>query len=142
MSGVTHRGSCNCGAVRFEIEGELGPFGFCHCRTCRKASGTAFTANASVKREQVRFLGGEDAIRRYESSPGVFRCFCGTCGSPIYKEQPDLPGTIRIRLGTLDTDVGAKPLAHAFWGEKADWYDLKGEMPVYETWAAELSSKK
>ncbi len=62
MSEVTHRGSCNCGAVRFEIEGKLGPFGFCHCRTCRKASGTAFTANASVKREQVRFLGGEDAI--------------------------------------------------------------------------------
>ncbi|MEQ8827149.1 MAG: GFA family protein, partial [Parvibaculum sp.] len=66
MNDVTHRGSCNCGAVRFEIEGELGPFGFCHCRTCRKASGTAFTANASVKRAQVRFLGGEDAIRRYE----------------------------------------------------------------------------
>ena len=142
MSEVTHRGSCNCGAVRFEIEGKLGPFGFCHCRTCRKASGTAFTANASVKREQVRFLGGEDAIRRYESSPGVFRCFCGTCGSPIYKDQPALPGTIRIRLGTLDTDVGAKPLAHAFWGEKADWYDLKGEMPVYETWAPVLTGKK
>ena len=142
MGEVTHRGSCTCGAVRFEIEGTLGPFGFCHCRTCRKASGTAFTANASVKRENVRFLNGEDTIRRYESSPGVFRCFCGTCGSPIYKESAEAPGTIRIRLGTLDTDVGAKPLAHAFWDEKADWYDLKGDMPVYETWAPELTSKK
>lgn len=141
MSEVRHRGSCNCGKVRFEIEGELGKFGFCHCTTCRKASGTAFTANASVKRERVRFLTGEEAISRYESSPGVFRCFCSSCGSPIYKEKAEMPDKIRIRLGILDTLVGAKPLVHAFWGEKADWYDLKGDMPVYEDWAPVLKDE-
>ena len=53
----------------------------------------------------------------------------------------DTPGVIRIRLGILDTDVGAKPQAHAFWGEKADWYDNPGDMPVYETWAPVLKGK-
>ena len=35
-------GSCLCGAFRFEVRGEPGPIGMCHCRNCRKASGTAF----------------------------------------------------------------------------------------------------
>ncbi|WP_421862121.1 GFA family protein [Parvibaculum sp.] len=141
MSETTHRGSCNCGAVRIEIEGPLGVFGFCHCTTCRKASGTAFTANSSVGRERVRFLDGEAAIARYESSPGTFRCFCSKCGSPVYKESAAKPGIIRIRLGILDTPVGAKPKAHAFWGERADWYDDPGSMPVYETWAPVLKDE-
>jgi hypothetical protein len=141
MTGTVHRGSCNCGAVRLEIEGPLGAFGFCHCNTCRKASGTAFTANASVKRAHVRFAGGEAAIARYESSPGTFRCFCSHCGSPVYKEKADKPGIIRIRLGILDTPVGAKPKAHAFWGERADWYDDPGIMPTYEEWAPVLKDE-
>lgn len=33
------RGSCLCGAVRFEIDGELTPPDACHCSMCRKASG-------------------------------------------------------------------------------------------------------
>ena len=140
-SGDVHRGSCLCGNIRFEIEGKLGPFGFCHCITCRKASGTAFTANSSVQRADVRFLSGEETIRRFSSSPGKYRCFCPNCGSPVYKEADDTPGVIRIRLGILDTDVGAKPLAHAFWGEKADWYDDPGGMPVHEAWAPVLKGK-
>jgi hypothetical protein len=141
MSEAIHRGSCLCGTIRFEIEAPLGPFGFCHCNTCRKASGTAFTANVSVPRDKLRFLSGEETIRRYESSPGKFRCFCPNCGSPIYKEMADQPGMIRIRLGILDTPVGDKPRAHAFWSERADWYDLKGDMPVFDGWAPVLKGK-
>ncbi|MFN3935679.1 MAG: GFA family protein [Parvibaculum sp.] len=141
MADVLYRGSCMCGSVRFEIEAPLGPFGFCHCNTCRKASGTAFTANSSVPRDKVRFLNGEGTIRRYESSPGTFRCFCSNCGSPVYKESPSKPGVIRIRLGLLDTPVGDKPRAHTFWSEKADWYELKGDMPAYDTWITEPKVK-
>jgi hypothetical protein len=130
-----------CGSIRFEIEAPLGPFGFCHCNTCRKASGTAFTANSSVPRDKVRFLNGEGTIRRYESSPGTFRCFCSNCGSPVYKESPSKPGVIRIRLGLLDTPVGDKPRSHTFWSEKADWYELKGDMPAYDTWITEPKAK-
>lgn len=141
MSEALHRGSCMCGTIRFEIEAPLGPFGFCHCNTCRKASGTAFTANVSVPRDKLRFLSGEETIRRYESSPGKFRCFCPNCGSPIYKEAAELPGMVRIRLGILDTPVGDKPRAHAFWSERADWYDIQGDMPVFDTWPAVLTEK-
>lgn len=34
-----HRGSCLCGAVRFEIRGELAPPDACHCSQCRRVPG-------------------------------------------------------------------------------------------------------
>ena len=37
-----HKGSCLCGAVRFEVEGELPPPDACHCAQCRKHSGHFF----------------------------------------------------------------------------------------------------
>jgi hypothetical protein len=39
-------GSCLCGAIRYEIDGKIGPVGHCHCVTCRKAQGGAFVTNA------------------------------------------------------------------------------------------------
>ena len=141
MSEAVHRGSYMYGSIRFEIEAPLGPFGFYHYTTYHKTSNTAFTTNASVPRDRVRFLNGEETIRRYESSPGTFRCFCPNCGSPIFKESTGKPGVIRIRLGSLDTPVGDKPRAHAFWSERADWYDLKGDMPVFDTWPDLLKGK-
>jgi hypothetical protein len=41
VTGIT--GSCLCGAVRYEATGPAGPMVHCHCRTCRKAHGTAFS---------------------------------------------------------------------------------------------------
>jgi len=37
-------GSCLCGGVRFAIAKAVGPFELCHCRRCRKSSGSAWAA--------------------------------------------------------------------------------------------------
>jgi hypothetical protein len=62
-------GSCLCGAIRFEIDGELGPITCCHCSQCRRATGTAFATNANVARGAHRFTAGAELITEYESSP-------------------------------------------------------------------------
>ena len=36
-------GGCQCGAVRYEVEGDSLRVGLCHCTDCRKTSGSAFT---------------------------------------------------------------------------------------------------
>jgi len=76
-----YTGSCLCGSIRYEADCELENFSYCHCRSCRKASGSAFAANASVPREKLRFTDGMETLREYESSPGKFRAFCGKCAS-------------------------------------------------------------
>jgi hypothetical protein len=98
-------GSCLCGAIAFEAD-SVGPINFCNCRNCRKASGTAFAANASVPRNAFRWIRGEALLSSYESSPGKVRRFCSRCGSPMSAERPNnLQAPVRVRLGSLDTPL-------------------------------------
>ncbi len=130
-----HNGSCLCGSVRYEIDGELGEFGYCHCRSCRKASGSAHAANAPVERGRFRLLSGGDTLREYESSPGKLRAFCAACGSPIYAYLTATPDVLRIRLGSLDTPLTAEPRAHTWVSDKAAWDRIADGLPQFPQWA-------
>jgi putative intracellular protease/amidase len=133
---ATHRGSCLCGAIAYEVTGDLGDFGYCHCQSCRKASGSAFGANAPVDRARLRFVRGADRIREYESSPGKLRGFCPTCGSPLYAYLRATRDVLRLRLGSLDTPFAKSPKAHTFVSDKADWEPIEGGVPQFATWAS------
>jgi hypothetical protein len=80
-------GSCLCGNVAYEVTAEPGPIVHCHCVTCRKAHGSAFTTVTNVPRDRFRWTRGEGLLRGYESSPGKTRYFCTQCGSQIVAER-------------------------------------------------------
>jgi ketosteroid isomerase-like protein len=115
-------GGCLCGTVRFEIDGTLGPITCCHCSRCRRASGSAFVAAASVDRECFRVTAGEDAVSEYQSSPSNRRAFCTKCGSQLWGRHDDYP-VVRVRAGGLDDDPGSRVVAHVMMGSKADWLE-------------------
>lgn len=126
-----HAGSCLCGAVRYEVRGELGPITVCHCRRCRKANGSAFNAVAPIARKDLHLASGQDSLAEFESSPGVHRVFCKGCGAQLYSRRDAAPDTLRLRLGTLDTPVEGKPSTHIFTAYKAEWYEIPGDAPRY-----------
>jgi hypothetical protein len=123
------RGKCLCDGVRFEITGKLGPLGYCHCTECRRANGTAFSANADVQRADLWFTSGDALLREFESSPGRFRAFCSRCGSPIYKRTAERPEVMRVRLGLLEDDPQLRARAHIWVSEKAPWYEITDSLP-------------
>ena len=131
-------GSCLCGAVRFTVSGKLGPVTHCYCETCRKAQGTAYTTVAPLRRKYFQLLSGADSIAEYESSPGKRRCFCRTCGSPLWSKREDTPDILRLRLGVLDGDPGRRPAAHIWVSEKAVWCEITDDLPRSPTNGAEL----
>jgi hypothetical protein len=116
-----HQGGCLCGAVRYEIAGDLAPIQICHCADCRRAQGSAFGANMPVALADFRLLQGDDHLCAYESSPGKDRVFCATCGGPIYSRFTGAPGVIRIRAGSLDAPTGATIGFHFHVSSKVDW---------------------
>lgn len=124
-----HAGGCLCGAVRYEIEGELAPIQMCHCGQCRKAQGVAFATNIPVAAERFRLIAGAQALREYESSPGKRRAFCGQCGSPILSRRPDDPSAIRLRAGSLDGPLDTRPAVHIYTGSKANWWHIDDDLP-------------
>lgn len=124
------RGSCLCGSVVYEVDAPAGPIVHCHCQTCRKTHGSAFSSVTNVPREHFRFVKGEELLRAFESSPGKFRKFCTQCGSHIVAERVNQP-TMLLRLGCLDTPIDDKPRAHIWRSDAASWYDPKLELPEY-----------
>jgi hypothetical protein len=124
-----------CGNVRYEIDGDLGDFGYCHCRSCRKASGSAHAANAPARRADFRLLSGADTLREFESSPGKFRAFCSACGCPLYAYLAQSADTLRVRLGGLDTPFAKQPRAHTWVSDKAAWEPIEGSLPQFPEWA-------
>jgi hypothetical protein len=74
-------GGCQCGAVRFRVEGELGRASVCHCRMCQKAFAAPFAVLVTVRQDQLVWTRGQRA--RFQSSNKAWRGFCGACGTPL-----------------------------------------------------------
>ena len=122
------RGSCLCGAVRFEVRA-LGRAVNCHCSMCRKAHGAAFASYARVEASDFSLLAGKDEIAEYRSSPEVTRTFCRRCGSTLQFISTRRPGSFSLALGTLDDDPGVRPSLHIFVDSKAPWFDIADGLP-------------
>lgn len=121
-----HKGSCLCGAVRFEVEGELPPPDACHCSQCRKHSGHFFVST-DVPKASVTVHGAEH-VTWYRSSPKVRRGFCSTCGASLFWDplERDMLG---IAMGAFDTPTGTRLGIHVHVADKGDYYDLTDGLP-------------
>ena len=126
-----YTGSCLCGGIRYEIQGEIGEVLYCHCKRCRKANGTAFATNAPIQKADFKIVQGEQLLKKYQSSETTQRCFCGECASPIISIKTDTPDTYRLRIGTLDTPLEHKPTKHIFTAYKAEWDTICDGLPQY-----------
>lgn len=122
-----HKGSCLCGAVRFEVAGDLPGPDACHCRNCRKASGHYF-ASTDVKRAALTVQGAEE-ISWYQSSEKVRRGFCRRCGSPLFWDPPADRDWIGVAMGAFDTPTDTRLKIHIFVADKGDYYDIADGLP-------------
>ena len=69
-----YSGGCQCGAVRFRVEGALGDASVCHCRMCQKAFGNFYAPLVSVRGAKLEWTRGEP--KYFQSSNHVRRGFC------------------------------------------------------------------
>jgi hypothetical protein len=74
----THRGSCHCGAVRFECELDLAKgTSKCNCAVCGKGR----FWKAIVMAPSFRLVQGKDALSDYQfGSRTIHHLFCRHCG--------------------------------------------------------------
>lgn len=127
-------GSCLCGTVRYQVDASTGPIVHCHCQTCRKAHGAAFSSVMPVPRSAFQWVAGEHALERFESSSGKFRSFCSACGSQVIADRT-VQDVILLRLGCLDTPIADRPIQHIWRSDCASWYDPKDQLPEYSVGA-------
>lgn len=127
-----YKGSCLCGTIQFEITGAIRNIVYCHCSECRRAQGSAFAANGIVEAKNFNILSGETELTGYESTPGQTKYFCRRCGSPIISRSSKRPDQVRVRLGSIESEIEERPMAHIFVTSKANWETIAGDLPQYQ----------
>lgn len=126
----TYSGSCQCGAVKFEATGDIQRFFLCHCKRCRKNTGSAHAANLFLPGGTLAWLSGEENVRTYrvpETRHG--KSFCVECGAALPRARD---GMVVVPAGSLDVDVDFKPTAHIFLEFKANWDDGFTDVPRFD----------
>jgi hypothetical protein len=116
--------SCLCGGIQLSYSGRLGPANYCHCEDCRKANGSAFNIGIRVDRKDLGMKATmELRSYRFRSSSGreIERCFCSTCGSPIYTLHPDKPEYAWVKAGIINQPEIVKPTFENWIKDKVKW---------------------
>jgi hypothetical protein len=126
------KGSCLCKEVAFEIDATLDHCRYCHCKSCRKFSGTGQAAWGVVRADSFRLTTSTDSVRKYDSGGGK-RVFCGCCGSPLWYEPGSMPDIIGVALGAIDDGEVAAPSMHVWTQSSPAWETIAGELPQHET---------
>jgi hypothetical protein len=123
-----HTGGCQCGAVRFRIQGELKDPSICHCRMCQKAFGNFYAPLVSVGDAEFAWTRGTP--KYFQSSNHVKRGFCGNCGTPLSYEAPDGVG---LAIGAFDEPERVRPIVQFGVEAKIGYVDHLHELPGHET---------
>ena len=127
------KGSCLCGAVRYEADQIDMPIVHCHCVTCRKAHASAFATSAGVMRGHFRWTAGETKLRTYPSSRDKLRHYCSECGTHLMAERLAQPHVL-VRVATLDDDPGQRPARHIWASHAVPWLTDGADVPRYACW--------
>ena len=129
---MKYLGSCLCGEVTFEIEGDFENFYLCHCGRCRKDTGSANAANLFSSTAKLRWLSGQEKIRTFNfRSEGHIKSFCTNCGSALPNVQMD-GKLLVVPAGSIDSDVDIKPQGHIYYASKANWDTELEKVPKFE----------
>ena len=118
------KGHCLCGKITYEYRGEITELAICHCDQCKRAQGTPFATNAPVLLEHFRVITGAEQMKEYNASEDKRRVFCSNCGSPLYSQRLENPGTIRLRVGTISEGLIPRPNYHIYYGSRSDWFEI------------------
>jgi hypothetical protein len=114
---MQYRGSCHCGKVRIEFEGNVDSAVSCNCSICSKRGSLLwFTARDAVK------VTGEDELTTYTFNKHVIKHrFCKTCGILTHGEGKDPQGNLgaAINLRCLDDFDFSKVPVHHYDGRSA-----------------------
>ncbi len=124
-----YEGGCFCGAVRYRLHGPFSYSAHCHCRSCQRAIGTGFATWSAVKPDCFEVTKGEITI--YESSPGVRRGFCRTCGTSL-TYTGDNWTDVGVLAATLDDPSVAKPTTNVYLEHRLPWVVLDEMLRQYD----------
>ncbi len=124
---IPYGGHCLCSAVRFECDAQPLWQAHCHCESCRRAASSGFTSFFGVANGHWRWTGEQPLT--FASSLGVWRDFCGRCGSQMTYRATRYPGETHFYAASLDDPRVFAPAQHVHSEEMVPWVHLGDGLP-------------
>ena len=131
---MTHVGTCFCGAVTVEVDGEPEAMGYCHCRSCRSWSGGPVNAFSLWKPEAVRVTAGAEHVASFQKTPLSIRQYCAKCGGHLMASHPPL-GLVDVFAATIPT-LEFAPAVHVNYAEAV--LPIRDGLPKLKDFPAEF----
>ena len=127
---LTHTGGCHCGAVRWEIEAPaVLKTHTCNCSICN----LTHYQHLIVPKHQFRVVKGDDHLNLYTFGSGIAQhYFCKTCGTSLATQTPKRPGSIVIKVDTLDDPSVFTPGAAIFTCDKQAFHHIPDGIPAFD----------
>lgn len=124
--------SCSCGALAARCVGEPSRISVCHCGECKKRTGSAFSAQATYREEEVTLSGEPSTFTRHGEDGGhwVTTSFCPTCGSTVWYRIEQRPGMVSIPLGCFADANFPEPRVSVYDGLRLPWVELHTVQPL------------
>lgn len=126
-SGLT--GRCMCGEITYRAKGAPTYCGHCHCDDCRRATGGASVPWIGLNPSDFEVTKGN--IAEHESSPGIFRGFCGTCGASLTFRGEGW-NDVAVTVASLDDPKAVTPQSNVFLKEKLHWVLINEDMRNFD----------
>lgn len=102
---------------------------YCHCESCRRATGGPVTVVVGYEVVQVAYP--KEEPRHFASSPGIDRPFCAKCGTRIGYTDARLGARIYFHVGVLDQPERFVPSCHALEAERLPWLHIDDQLPRF-----------
>jgi hypothetical protein len=129
-----HKGQCFCGEVGIEAQGEPEAMGYCHCQSCRSASGAAVRGFTLWPKDAVRVTRGEDKLAGYNKTGFSDRQHCTNCGGAVLIQHPTL-GMTDIHSSTIP-NFDFRPAVHLNYQESV--LPIRDGLPKLKDFPAEI----
>lgn len=124
-------GSCHCGAIRYQVEGEAIVHALCHCGDCRRHSGAPMVGWAMYPETALKVTKGTPKV--YASSQHGRRHFCPDCGTGLFYVNAEmLPSIVDIQSATFDDPDVVPAQAHVQVAERLKWMERANELPMFQ----------
>lgn len=127
-------GGCYCGEIRYKAEGDALFKGQCHCRECQYSTGGSPLVIMAMPADGFSYTKGSvGSFSRSDLDAPVTREFCSNCGTQVASMAPSMPGTVMIKVGTLDDpSVFEGPQMAIYTCDAQSWHAIPEGIPSFE----------